>query len=97
MAIKFKMPTVTAKASLKFKHPVDAFHLEHYIRESLGWHAAIVSIDVKYVILDKEQSDALYDLCKREIYGEEDTAQAIQRLRLESQKRMQLALKGIVE
>lgn len=97
MAIKFKMPTVTAKASLKFKHPVDAFHLEHYIRESLGWHAAIVSIDVKYVILDKEQSDALYDLCKREIYGEEDSAQEIQRLRLESQKRMQLALKGVVE
>ena len=97
MSIKFKMPTVTAKASLKFKHPVDVLHLEHYIRESLGWHAAIVSIDVKYVILDKEQSDALYDLCKREIYGEEDSEQEIQRLRLESQKRMQLALKGIVE
>lgn len=65
MSIKFKMPTVTAKASLKFKHPVDAYHLEHYIRESLGYHAAILSIDVKYAVLDREQSDALYDLCRR--------------------------------
>lgn len=97
MIPKFKMPTVTAKASLKFKHPVDAYHLEHYIRESLGYHAAILSIDVKYAVLDREQSDALYDLCRREIYGEEDSGQEIQRLRLESQKRMQLALKGIVE
>lgn len=97
MAIKFKMPTVTAKASLKFKHPVDALHLEHYIRESLGYHAAIVSIDVKYAVLDRVQSEALFDLCHREIYGEEDSYQEIQRLRLESQNRMQLALKGIVE
>ena len=97
MMPKIKMPTVTAKASLKFKHPVDAFHLEHYIRESLGWHAAIVGIEVKYAVLDREQSDALYDLCKREIYGEGDSAQEIQRLRIESKKRMQLALKGIVE
>ena len=95
--MKFVMPNTTVKSSLKFSHPVDTYHLDDYVRQALGIHAAIVSIDVKYAVLNQEQSDALYDLCRRDLYGDDDPAKDIQHLRLESKKRMQLALKGILE
>lgn len=57
-----------SKTSIIFPHLVTVGMIDEYIRKSMPYHAAIASVEVRFVTLDDAEHEALNEACMNECY-----------------------------
>lgn len=63
-----KAKRAISKTSVVFPHLVPTSLMDTYLHKSMPYHAAIASIEVRFVTLDDDEYDALHDACMNECF-----------------------------
>lgn len=63
-----KIKRQISKTSIIFPHLVTVGLIDEYLRKSMPYHAAIASVEVRFVSLNDKEHDALNEACMAECY-----------------------------
>lgn len=68
-----RMTTPTAKIKLNLPHPVDKLNIGEYIRKMMGDSCiGIISVEIKYALIDWQTEHKIFKLCSEELYHKND-------------------------
>lgn len=63
-----KIKRQVSKTSIVFPHLVPTSMVDTYLRKSMPYHAAIASVEVRFVSLEDNEYDMLHEACMAECY-----------------------------
>lgn len=63
-----KIKRQISKTSIIFPHLVTVQMMDEYLRKSMPYHAAIASVEVRFVSLNYKEHEALHKACMDECY-----------------------------